>query len=51
MPERSKGLDSSSSVFVLGGSNPPECSFFSDLIDYTYFGLAHSSCPGEMQFF
>ena len=44
MPERSKGLDSSSSVFVLGGSNPPECSFFSDLIDYTYFGLAHSSC-------
>ena len=27
MPERSKGLDSSSSVFVLGGSNPPECKF------------------------
>ena len=25
LPERSKGLDSSSSVFVLVGSNPTEC--------------------------
>ena len=28
VPERSKGLDSSSSVFVLVGSNPIECIFF-----------------------
>ena len=27
VPERSKGLDSSSSVFVLVGSNPIECIF------------------------
>ena len=30
MPERSKGLDSSSSVFVLVGSSPTECMIFSD---------------------
>jgi hypothetical protein len=28
LPERSKGLDSSSSVFVLVGSNPTECKSF-----------------------
>ena len=28
VPERSKGLDSSSSVFVLVGSNPTECIFY-----------------------
>jgi hypothetical protein len=30
VPERSKGLDSSSSVFVLVGSSPTECILFSD---------------------
>ena len=30
VPERSKGLDSSSSVFVLVGSSPTECIIFSD---------------------
>ena len=30
VPERSKGLDSSSSVFVLVGSSPTECMIFSD---------------------
>ena len=28
MPERSKGLDSSSSNFDCVGSNPTECTFF-----------------------
>ena len=28
MPERSKGFDSSSNVFVLVGSNPTECMLF-----------------------
>jgi hypothetical protein len=28
MPERSKGLDSSSSSFDCVGSNPTECNFF-----------------------
>jgi hypothetical protein len=28
MPERSKGLDSSSSIFVCVGSNPTECNLF-----------------------
>jgi hypothetical protein len=32
MPERSKGLDSSSSIFVCVGSNPTECSLFAFLL-------------------
>ena len=35
MPERSKGLDSSSSVFVLVGSSPTECKFDFDHILFT----------------
>ena len=45
VPERSKGLDSSSSVFVLVGSNPIECIFFnSDGLVGSLLGCMGSSC-------
>ena len=32
MPERSKGFDSSSNVFVLVGSNPTQCNVINKLV-------------------
>ena len=43
VPERSKGLDSSSSVFVLVGLSPTECIFYFFLIFLTHVGLCFFS--------